>query len=93
MPKRKKGTSRSRICLLVFILILAGTLLLNILFMLQTTSSRRTSAEKEPMEYDYRFHRILPNSVAPSVQYWMNEKTSLPIAGKHKDVLTCLNVV
>ena len=45
------------------------------------------------MEYDYRFHRILPNSVAPSVQYWMNEKTSLPIAGKHKDVLTCLNVV
>lgn len=80
MAKRKKGISRSRVCVVVFILILAGTSLLNIMFVLHTTS-RTTSAEKEPVEYDVLFHRRSSNSVLPPV-YWTKEITFQSKAGK-----------
>ena len=62
MAKRKKGISRSRVCFVVFIVILVGTSLLNIMFILHTTS-RATNAEKEPMEYGMRFQRLSSTSV------------------------------
>ncbi|XP_020618478.1 protein O-linked-mannose beta-1,2-N-acetylglucosaminyltransferase 1-like [Orbicella faveolata] len=75
MAKRKKGISRGRVCIVLFLLILAGTSLLNIMSVLQTTS-RTSSAEKEPVEYDVLFHRQSLKSVLPPV-YWTREKTVL----------------
>lgn len=80
MAKRKKGIPRSRVCVIIFILILAGTSLLNILSVLQTTS-RTSSAEKEPVEYDMLFHRKSSKSVLPPV-YWTKENTIFSKAGK-----------
>lgn len=80
MAKRKKGISRGRVCIVLFLLILAGTSLLNIMSVLQTTS-RTSSAEKEPVEYDVLFHRQSLKSVLPPV-YWTREKTVLSKAGK-----------
>ena len=80
MAKRKKGISRSRVCVVLFILILAGTSLLNILSVLQTTS-RTSGAEKQPVEYDMLFHGKSSDSVLPPV-YWTKEKTVLSKAGK-----------
>ena len=80
MAKRKKGISRRRICVALFILILVGTSLLNIMSVLQTTS-RTSSAEKEPVEYDTLFHKQSSKSVLPPV-YWTKEKTVLSKAGK-----------
>ena len=81
MAKRKKGISRSRVCVVLFLLILAGTSLLNIMTVLQTTS-RTSSAEKEPVEYDLLFHRRHSSkSVLPPV-YWTKEKSVLSKAGK-----------
>ena len=80
MAKRKKGISRSRVCLVLLIVILVGTLLLNLTFILHTTS-RATNVEKEPMEYDMRFHKLASNSMTPSV-YWTKEKTPQSKTGK-----------
>ena len=80
MAKRKKGISRSRICVVLFILILAGTSLLNIMSILQTTS-RTSRNEKEPVEYDMLFHKQSSISVLPPV-YWTKEKTVQSKAGK-----------
>lgn len=46
---------------------------MNILFILHTTS-RGTSQEKEPMEYDHKFHNVPQISVAPPAQYSLNGK-------------------
>ena len=81
MAKRKKGISRSRVCVVLFILILAGTSLLNILSVLQTTS-RTSGAEKQPVEYDMLFHGKSSDSVLPPVYNWTQEKTVLSKAGK-----------
>lgn len=67
-------------CLVVFIVLLAGTSLLNIMFILNTTS-RATNVKKEPMEYDMRFHRLSSNSISPSV-YWPKERAPVSKAGK-----------
>ena len=80
MAKRKKGISRSRVCVVLFIFILAGTSLLNIMSILQTTS-RTSSDEKEPVEYDMLFHRQSSKSVLPPV-YWTKEQTVLSKAGE-----------
>ena len=77
MAKRKKGISRCRVCVVLFILILAGTSLLNILSVLQTTS-RTSSAEKEPVEYDMLFHRKSAlKSVLPPVHLEKRENCSI----------------
>lgn len=73
MARKKKGSWTSRICAVVIILALAGTMSMNILFILHTTS-RGTSQEKEPMEYDHKFHNVPQISVAPPAQYWLNGK-------------------
>ena len=81
MAKRRKGVSRSRVCVVLFILILAGTSLLNILSVLQTTS-RTSSAEKQPVEYEMLFHRKSAlKSVFPPV-HWTKEKTVASKVGK-----------
>ncbi|KAL9954720.1 hypothetical protein ACROYT_G042291 [Oculina patagonica] len=45
------------------------------MFILNTTS-RATNVEKEPMEYDMRFHRLSSNSISPSV-YWPKERAPI----------------
>lgn len=94
MAKRKKGICRGRVCLVVFLVFLAGTSLLNVMFILQTTS-RTTSAEKEPMEYDIRFHSLTTNSVSSSVNWTKERKpsSSTGTAGKSivsNKILTCI---
>ena len=80
MAKRKKGICRSRVCVVLFLLILAGASLFNIMSVLQATS-RISSVEKEPVEYDVLFHRQSSKSVLPPV-YRTKEKTVLSKAGK-----------
>ena len=79
---KRKGISRCRVCVVLFILILAGTSLLNSILSVLQTTSRTSSAEKEPVEYDMLFHRKSAlKSVLPPV-HWKKEKTVLSKAGK-----------
>lgn len=75
---RRKGTSKSRTVIVVLIMIMGGTSLFNIMFMLHTTS-QLADEDKEPAEYDFQFHK---QSFVPPAVHWIKEKSSSSNTGK-----------
>jgi len=78
--KRKKGISKSRVVIIVLILILGSTSLFNIMFMLHT-ASKLTDREEEPIKHGSRIHEHSPISV-PTALYWRKGESFNSITGK-----------
>ena len=68
----RKGIPTSRTVIVVLVIIMGGTSLFNIMFMLQT-ASQLSDEDREPAEYDFQFHK--QSSVPPAI-HWIKEKSS-----------------
>lgn len=77
--RRSKGIIKSRTILVALILIMGGTSIFNIMFMLNT-ASEITDGDKEH-EHDLQTQNQPPLSV-PFASYWMKEKGSTSTIGE-----------